>query len=184
MMTYLFDWDNTLMSIEIYKKIYPKFISYITKKYNKTESELYNEVKSKVRLYQNNKMDSGELAKELGEFDYYYKILKEEAQNKNYLFHDTVNTIQGLRDSGHKIGIVTNSFRKTIEVYLETYNLKVDFIFSSENADCKKSNPLFWKKLIKKYDLDPKECLVEGDDEIEDYGIPLEQGFNTKLISR
>ena len=71
MITYLFDWDNTLMSIEIYKKIYPKFISYITKKYDKIESQLYEEVKDKVRFYQDNEMDSGELAKELGELDYY-----------------------------------------------------------------------------------------------------------------
>ena len=72
---------------------------------------------------------------------------------------------------------------RTIQAYLTKYALKyVDFVFSSDDAKCRKDNDTYWSKLIKKYKLNPEECLMIGDDELEDIQIPAKLGFNTFLI--
>ena len=85
---------------------------------------------------------------------------------------------------GKKIGIISNSMRRTIELYLSQYRLEeyFVFIFSFEDVGYKKHNSEYWKKLIKKEKLNPKECLVVGDNPIDDEKIPKKLGFNTLLI--
>lgn len=177
-MIYLFDWDGTLMSTEIYNNIYVKIISYITKKY-----KLDKKFKNKIKLNENKKFDTGELCRELKEEKYYYEVLLEELNNQNYLFEETIPTLKFLKNEGHKIGIITNSFRKTIDTIIKHYNLSsyIDFIFSSDVANAKKSDKVFWIKLIKEHNLNPKDCFVEGDNVEEDFNIPISYGFNARV---
>ena len=73
---------------------------------------------------------------------------------------------------------------RTIQLYLKKYGLSkyIDFIFSSDDAGCRKDNVLYWKKIIEKQKLKTQECLMVGDDELEDIKIPASFGFNTFLI--
>ncbi len=101
------------------------------------------------------------------------------------VFHDSVeNVFTSLKSKKKAIGIVSNSMHRTIQLYLKRYNLSeyVDFIFSLDDAGCRKDNDIYWKKLIKKQKLKPSECLMIGDDELEDGQIPLKFGFKTFLI--
>lgn len=175
--TYLFDWDNTLFDTNIYKETYPDIIATIKQKHNISEEEI-NRRAQLEGLRKEERWDSGELSKIFDNMEEYYKILKSNISS-NYLIQDIVNKFKSLKEAGFKIGIVTNSFRKTINLYLETYNLQPDFVFTQDDAGTTKDNPKFWEKLIEKHDLDPKECAIIGDNEIDDKAVPGGLGFNT-----
>ena len=90
-----------------------------------------------------------------------------------------------LKKQKKKIGLVSNSMHRTIRLYLQKYRLAkfVDFIFSSEDAGCKKNDNNYWIKLIWQQKLNPQDCLVIGDDRIEDKIIPQKLGFISHLIT-
>jgi len=163
--TYLFDWDNTLFSTDIYKETYPSIITAIKQKHNITEKEI--NIKAELEgLRKEERWDSGELSKLFDNMEEYYDILKSNVST-NYLIDDIVSKFKSLKEKGFKIGIVTNSFRKTINLYLETYKLQPDFIFTQDDAGTTKDDPKFWEELIKKEKLNPKECTVMGDSEVD-----------------
>ena len=73
---------------------------------------------------------------------------------------------------------------RTIQIYLKKYDLEkyFEFIFSFEDSEHRKDQQQCWQDLIKKEHLNPKKCLVIGDDPIEDIEIPSKLGFKTLLI--
>jgi len=75
--------------------------------------------------------------------------------------------------------------RRTIKAHLNKYELTeyIDFIFSRDDCNCKKRDDKYWQTLIKKESLDPKECLMIGDDSIQDIEMPSKFGFQTMLVS-
>ena len=75
---------------------------------------------------------------------------------------------------------------RTIKAYLNRYKLNdyIDFIFSIDDSGCKKRDEKYWKTLIEKKKLNPEECLVIGDDIIQDVKTPERVGFNTFLIKK
>lgn len=160
-MIYLFDWDNTLFDPSIYSVIKPKLLGY-----GKCEG------------------DSGNYFSSIDKLDIYYKVLKKEALSKNYMFIGAKEKLKELKDKGFIIGIVTNSYKKTIELYLEIYNIKVDFVYGCDDANATKEDDIYWQNLIEKHDLNPKDCLMMGDDYELDYLMPKKFGFNVKLYRK
>jgi len=71
--------------------------------------------------------------------------------------------------------------KRTIMAYLKRYGLseQVDFIFSYDDAGCRKNQLNYWNKLIKKEHLNPAECLMIGDNLLEDVERPKKLGFQT-----
>ena len=123
--------------------------------------------------------DSGELCNKLDLLDLYYSVLEKAIAVNNVLFSEVREVFSTLKSKGSKIGIVSNSMLRTIKLYLDKYNLSVDFIFSSDYTGCNKDSIEYWKKLIAAENLDPSECIVIGDDYEEDVKVPSSLGFKT-----
>jgi putative hydrolase of the HAD superfamily len=177
---YLFDLDDTLIDTRIYAELYKPILQLIENKTGLKDDELNNKAKQ-LGLKQNKyeRWDTGDLCRELGLLDEYYEELKKLIAIVPIL-HDTVEKVfQELKNRGKRIGIVSNSMQRTIQTYVSKYQLTdyVDFIFSQDDVGCRKDNDNYWKKLIEREKLNPTECLIIGDDEIEDIEIPQKFAF-------
>ena len=87
------------------------------------------------------------------------------------LIAETVETISKLKKSGYKLYLLSNDNREAIEVFkrqkmpVDIFALFDGVIFSFE-AGCKKPEPEIYQVLLRRYHLDPHECLFI-DDKIE-----------------
>ncbi len=180
--TILFDLDDTLIDTKIYRKLYQTILLMIEKKRKLSGKDLDNKAKELgLKKNRSDRWDTGDLCKELGLLDEYYVELEKLIEVVPVL-HDTVETIfEELEKKGKNIVIVSNSMRRTINAFLKKYALSkyVKFIFSQDDAGCRKYNLQFWKMLLKKENLVPEECLMVGDDILEDVELPKKLGFNT-----
>ena len=182
---FLFDLDDTLIDTKIYAKIYPIIVSAVCSKLSISEEDLFAKAESlglKKNKYGN--YDSGELCKTLGLLDLYYPILEKEIKVQEVLHDNVLEVFNTLKKRGSRIGIVSNSMLKTIKLYLDKYNLSVDFIFSSDYTGCNKDCNEYWKKLIAAESLNPSECLVVGDNYKEDVEVPFSLGFKTFYLDK
>ncbi len=176
MTTYLFDLDDTLIDTKIYAEIYPEILKLIEEKGLDVDEEAN---KHGIPKESHGRYDSGDLCRELNLLNEYYEILENHIKVIEVL-HESVKEV--FEEIEGKIGIVSNSMRRTIELYLDKYDLKVDFVFSQDEADCKKDKEEFWEELIESHNLIPEDCLVIGDNPIDDSVIPKQLGFKTLLI--
>ena len=183
--TYLFDFDDTLISTKIYAEIYEPILKMIQKKLNLTNEEI-NEKAIEGGFRKNNLgcWDSGDLCREWGLVEEYYRVLGKHIDVIPVLHDTVIELFKRIKSDKKRIGIVSNSMQRTIRLYLEKYYLLkyIDFIFSQEDAGCRKNDERFWKKLILKEKLIAKECLVIGDNPIDDVEVPKKLGFKTRLI--
>ena len=183
--TYLFDFDDTLIDTKIYAKLYRQLLEKIQKKLHITKAALdKNALACGLKKTKSGRWDTGDLCRELGLLDLYYGELEKQIQVSEVLHDNVEHILKSLKQRGKRIGIVSNSMRRTIELYLKKYRLTshIDFIFSQDDAGCRKDTKEFWKKLIEKERLTPSECVVIGDHEIDDVETPKKLKFNTLLI--
>lgn len=183
--TYLFDFDDTLISTKIYAEIYEPILKMIRKKLKLTNGEI--DEKAMEWEFKQNKFgrwDSGDLCRELGLVEEYYNILGKHIDVIPVLHDTVIGLFKRIKSEKKRIGIVSNSMRRTILLYLRKYDLMgdIDFVFSQDDAGCRKNDERFWKKLIFKKKLVVRECLVIGDDPIDDVEVPKKLGFKTRLI--
>ena len=70
-----------------------------------------------------------------------------------------------LKSEHYKIGVASNSIRKTIEVMMERSNLAMylDVIISNQDVKEGKPNPEIYQKAISELNISPQECLVIED---------------------
>tara|TARA_Y100000034_G_C6857645_1_gene389986 strand:- start:195 stop:776 length:582 start_codon:yes stop_codon:yes gene_type:complete len=178
--TFLFDLDDTIVDGEIYAEMYAEILEMIKSK----GIDLNQEVK-KLGLKKNkfSRWDSGDLCRRLNLLEEYYQILEPRLKTIPSLRTEIVPILKELK--GKKIGIVSNSMERTIKLYLKKYQLEnyFNFIFSFENSEQMKNHQQCWQELIEKENLNPQECLVIGDDPIEDGEIPASLGFKTLIIN-
>lgn len=178
--TYLFDLDDTLVDSKIYQEIYNKILQKLKEKLHWNDVALSKQLQSlKLDLNKFGSYDSGEMCQKLGQLDLYYEILETHLRAKPMVQGQVKNVFLSLHQKGKKIGIVSNSMRRTMELYLKKYDLKVDFLFSSEDAGCKKREDKYWQTLIAKEKIEPKECLMIGDDYGKDILMAKKFGFKT-----
>lgn len=182
---FLFDLDDTLIDTKIYAQLYEPILRLIVEK-KKLTGESLDKKAAELGLTKNRygRWDTGDLCRELGLLAEYYEELEKTIEIVPVLRDSVLDVFSKLREKKKKIGIVSNSMRRTIGLYLQKYDLlpDVNFVFSQDDAQCRKNDPVFWKKLIQKEKLIPKECLVVGDDPIDDGEIPESLGFRTFLI--
>lgn len=183
--TYLFDLDDTLISTKIYAEIYEPVLKMIEKKLKIKREEI--DGKAEELGFKKNKFgrwDSGDLCREVGLVDEYYSILGKQIGVVPVLYDTVIDLFKKIKSEKKRIGIVSNSMQRTIRLYLQKYNLLryIEFIFSQDDAGCRKNDQRFWKKLIVKEKLIVRECLVIGDNPIDDGEVPQKLGFKTRLI--
>jgi len=179
---YLFDLDGTLIDTRIYAVIYLEILEMVKKRLNLSDEEL--EAKAKGLGLKKNKFkrwDSGDLCREFDLLDEYYTLLEKKIRVTSVLHNQVKDIFNKIKQQKRKIGIVSNSMKRTIMAYLKRYALseQVDFIFSYDDAGCRKNQLNYWKKLIGKEHLNPEECLMIGDDLLEDVERPKKLGFQT-----
>ncbi len=182
---FLFDLDGTLINVSIYAEIYQDILNMISESKGISGVELFAKAEeSGLLLNEFGRYDSGELCKIFGLLEEYYAVLKRSVAVKKRVHSDALLVLSSLKERGFIVAVVSNSMRRTILSYLEKYLLLeyVDFIFCSDDAGCNKNDSLFWKKLIDSKGLDPKDCVVVGDNKYEDVKVPIEFGFNSFYV--
>jgi len=185
--TYLFDFDDTIISTKIYAELYQPLLKMVKSKLKLTNSQLKQKAED-LGLKKNkfDRWDTGDLCRELNLLEEYYQVLEKQIKVMPVLHDTVINTFKKIKAKKRKIAIVSNSMRRTVNAYLHKYELVqyLDFTFTRDDAQCKKRDDPFWQKLIKKQKLNPRECLVIGDDPEQDVIVPKKLGFNTFLIKQ
>src|SRR3989344_7244083 len=183
--TYLFDFDDTIISTKIYAELYQPLLKMIKSKLKLTDAQLNQKAES-LGLTKNKfgRWDTGDLCRELNLLEEYYQVLEKQIKVMPVLHDTVISTFKKIKANKKKIGIVSNSMLRTVNAYLHKYELEqyLDFTFTRDDTQCKKSDDAYWQKLIRKQKINPKECLVIGDDPEQDGAIPEKFGFNTLII--
>ena len=88
-----------------------------------------------------------------------------------------------LKADGYKIAVCSNSIRKTIEVMMEKSGLLpyLDLIISNEDVEKSKPDPEIYEKAMKKFDIEPKNCVI-CEDNINGIQAALASGGNLLKI--
>ncbi len=184
--TYLFDLDGTLIDTTIYERCYQPILQMIMRRRKISLQEMDKRAKA-IGLTKNEfgRWDTGDLCRAFDLLNEYYSLLKREVNKRSLLQMKVVQQLKAAHKQKHRVGIVSNSMRKTIVLYLSTYNLKkyVHFVYSREDANCRKNSLLFWKRLVKDYHLNPNQCTVIGNNPVDDGIIPRKLGFKTILVT-
>jgi HAD superfamily hydrolase (TIGR01549 family) len=170
--TYLFDLDGTLIDSDFYAKQYPEMIEKIKARVGE---QRMNSTISRLKKV-DGRYDTGELCKELGILDLYYKELaipelRPEAKK-------VLSELKGLT-----IGIITSSMHATVTKYLNAWKVKVTYVFTPEDAGYPKSRPEFWQKLIQRHNIISQSAIVIGDSIVDDIMVPKRLGFRTLHVT-
>ena len=188
--TYLFDLDGTIINTSIYQKIYPKILNMLQKKKSLSLQTLHRQATLlNVHKNDNGNWDTGDLCKKLNCSSEYYKILNTHLKTNHILKKHITTTFKKIKQHPeHKIGIVSNSFHKTIQLYITKYNLTkyIDFIYASDDNQppSRKDHLSYWKSLCKKHHLKPHLTLVIGNNPNDDSFVPECLGFHSYLLEK
>ncbi len=188
--TYLFDFDGTIINTIIYQKIYSSILKMIQKKKKITQQTL-NHQATLLNVHKNDlgRWDSGDLCKKLNCSSEYYKILNKYITTNNILKKHIITTFKKIKQHPqHKIGIVSNSMHKTIQLYIKKYNLTkyINFIYASDDNQppSRKDHLSYWKTLFKRHHLKPHLTLVIGNNPNDDSFVPECLGFHSYLLEK
>ncbi len=130
--TYLFDFDDTLISTKIYAEIYEPILLMIRKKLKLTSEEIDEKaIEWGFKKKKFDRWDTGDLCWELGLIEEYYDILGKHIDVIPVLHDTVIELFKTIKSKKKKIGIVSNSMQRTIKLYLEKYDLLkyVNFVF-------------------------------------------------------
>ena len=200
--TILLDLDNTLLPMNEDKFVERYFKMLVEKMapYGYDPNKLIETIwKGTYAMYKNDgKLSNEELFWYIANKDFPNKII-----NDKYLFDEFYETrFDDVKDScGYesKAKVVVDKLKKDYKLILATNpifpyaatsrrikwaGLSIDdfeYISTYENSHYSKPNPEYYKEILTKYNLDPKECLMIGNDVLED-GIAKSLGIDVYLI--
>lgn len=85
-------------------------------------------------------------------------------------YSGAVELLRSIRKSGAKVFLLSNAQRTFTEAEMKKLGLwnEFDDIFISSDHECCKPDPYFYNAPLRKYHLDPSECLMIGNDPIND----------------
>ena len=95
---------------------------------------------------------------------------REDSTKHIQLYDGVIELLDGLRDRDKKIYLLSNAQESFTIPEMDKLGILGYFdgiMISSEEGVCKPQKQ-FFEKLLKKYHLDPKECLMVGNDKISD----------------
>ncbi len=174
--TFLLDFDGTLMNKEIYVEMYPHIVNALEKKYGDKVKEAIIELKAKT-----GEVDTYELCAKLNDLNLYYSILPTFI-GKSKLLDGTVDLLKKLNTAGKRVLLITNSHRRTIDLYLVKHDLGkyFDFVWANEDSDFSKSDENYWAELTMATNIIKEESIVISDD-LERDVIPA-RNFGMKAL--
>lgn len=182
----LFDLDDTLVSSgRIYAQMYYPLLEMLQSDLQFSLVELEQRAKELgITKNKHGRWDTGELCSALGQLEKYYSVLENFIEKEEVLYSQTIPTLKASRSLVGKVGIISNSMRRTVQAYANKYHLHryIDFFFSSEDAESRKSDESYWNTLVHHKRLCPSETLVVGDNEVDDVITPGSLGFKTQLV--
>jgi FMN phosphatase YigB (HAD superfamily) len=185
--TYLFDLDDTIIDSSIYSRMHHELLAEIVSRLKMSEIRLQEHITELKEETGKIRPDSYDLCEKLKCIDLYYEILEKYARHTYSLKNpNIVNIFRKIKESKKRIGIVSNSKERTIQLFLDRFNLSqyVDFIESG-----RKETVLFWIQLEKRHDFHKIETLVIDDsDEVlkiaEDAGYKVMNSRDLKDIEK
>jgi len=156
--------------------MYNELLKELVLKLKISEIEL-QEIISKVKEETGKtRVDTYDLCKKMNATELYYTVLERYARHTYTLKTKEIPEIfRKIKGAHKKIGVVSNSQERTIELFLKRFSLfsYVDFISSGD-----KKTILFWVTLERKFGIKKEDALVIDDsDEILD--VAKHSGYKT-----
>lgn len=84
----------------------------------------------------------------------------------------------------YQLFIASNTDNDIIDAVLQKNSITFDGVFTSENLQCYKPSPTFYKNLLKAIRLSPYETLFVGDSPAEDVIAPMQAGMHAVRLDR
>ena len=93
--------------------------------------------------------------------------------------------LKRLKDAGKKVFLLSNAqaLFTAPEISLLGLTPYFDGILLSSDAGVKKPDPAFYEMLLNRYHLDPKECLMTGNDDIADCHGAASAGIASRYVA-
>lgn len=112
------------------------------------------------------------------------RFFREQSTEYIKLYPWSLPILKGLKKAGKGIYLLSNAQRSFTEHELEYLGIIgfFDVILISSDCKVKKPNPVFFKTLMERCNLEPKECLFVGNDEICDILGAQKIGMDTFYI--
>lgn len=100
------------------------------------------------------------------------------------LYKGVKELLKAIRDHGGNIYLLSNAQRIFTEPEIRMLGLYEEFddIFISSDESCAKPDIMFYKRLLDKYNLDPKESIMIGNDYRSDIRGSYEAGMDSLYI--
>ncbi len=112
-------------------------------------------------------------------------FFRETSRDKLILYPGVLETFQALRDAGARIYLLSNAQRLFTEKELQDTGLVASFddIFISSDQGIKKPDGAFLTRLLEKHHLDPKECVMVGNEVLADVGVAAAVGIDAIFLN-
>ena len=100
------------------------------------------------------------------------------------LYDGALELLEAIKAHGGNVYLLSNAQRIFTEPEIRMVGLydKFDDILISSDEGCAKPDIMFYQCILKKYDLDPKECIMIGNDYITDIKGSREAGMDSLYL--
>ena len=183
----LFDLDGTLLPLDekLFVDIYFTELSKVFSEYNIESNKLVEAIWTATHEIIKNDGKRTNVKEVLEKFyanEFFTKLKK--CSTENNLAKVAVNLA---KKNGRKVVLATNPvFPIDALVRLKWTGLDIDdfdYVTHYSNSSFSKPNPKYYLDLCKKLDVEPKECLMIGNDERQDIFAASSAGMNCYLVT-
>ncbi|RLG89218.1 MAG: hypothetical protein DRO15_01000 [Thermoprotei archaeon] len=100
------------------------------------------------------------------------------------LYPEAIDAVKTIRELGLKIAIATTIPKFRFKLIIEALSPYIDFVMTGAEAECDKSNPKMYLKLLRILKLTPESVVVVGDEDYVDVILPKKLGMRAIQIIR
>jgi len=111
-------------------------------------------------------------------------VAKDLELEKKVLYPDVASTINALKTKGVKTSIVTTIAAWKFKPLLTQNNVEIDYICTAREAQAVKPNPKSFTAVLDKFQIQPQQAMMVGDDVKTDIEPAKKLGLKTVLICR
>jgi HAD superfamily hydrolase (TIGR01509 family) len=104
--------------------------------------------------------------------------------NPYQLYPDAAEAVIKAKEKGFKTAIVTTIAYFQFEKAMQPIRDYFDFIMTGYEAECDKTNPKMYRKVLEILNVRPREAVMIGDDVPVDIILPKKLGINAILLNR